>query len=71
MQRQTPLLYLHGIIQGLYEPAWPVFIVEDRPQALTTSSPIATSWQSAMPSSATRAERLYPSGHVDTKYPGA
>ena len=29
------------------------------------------SWQSAMPSSAARAERLYPSGHVDTKYPGA
>ena len=29
------------------------------------------SWQSAMPSSAARAERLYPSEHVDTKYPGA
>src|SRR3990172_8113668 len=24
MQRQTPLIYLHGIVQGLYEPAWPV-----------------------------------------------
>ena len=29
------------------------------------------SWRSAMPSSAARAERLYPSGHVDTKYPSA
>src|SRR5258708_1925732 len=35
MQRQTPLIYLHGIVQGLYEPAWPVFIVEDHPEALT------------------------------------
>jgi len=29
MQRQTLLIYLHGIVQGLYEVAWPVFIVED------------------------------------------
>jgi len=35
MQRQTPLIYLRGIVQGLYEPAWPVFIVEDHPEALT------------------------------------
>src|SRR4029453_14424054 len=35
LQRQTPLIYLHGIVQGLYEPAWPVFIVEDHPEALT------------------------------------
>jgi putative restriction endonuclease len=35
MQRQTPLIYLHGIVRGLYEPAWPVFIVEDHPEALT------------------------------------
>ena len=35
MQRQTPLIHLHGIVQGLYEPAWPVFIVEDHPEALT------------------------------------
>src|SRR5262245_41707411 len=35
MQRQTPLIYLHGIIPGLYEPAWPVFIVEDRPDTLS------------------------------------
>ena len=31
MQRQTPLIYLHGIVPGLYEAAWPVFIVEDHP----------------------------------------
>ena len=35
MQRRTPLIYLHGIVPGLYEPAWPVFIVEDRPEDLT------------------------------------
>jgi putative restriction endonuclease len=35
MQRRTPLIYLHGIVQGLYEPAWPVFIVEDHPDDLT------------------------------------
>ena len=32
MQRQTPLIYLHGIVPGLYDPAWPVFIVEDHPR---------------------------------------
>src|SRR2546428_4115677 len=35
MQRQAPLICLHGIVQGLYEPAWPVFIVEDHPESLT------------------------------------
>lgn len=34
-QRQTPFVYLHGIVPGLYEAAWPVFIVEDQPHALT------------------------------------
>jgi len=33
-------------------------------RAPTTSSPIATSWPSATPSSAARAERLYPRRHV-------
>jgi len=35
MQRQTPLIYLHGIVPGLYEAAWPVFIVDDHPETLT------------------------------------
>ncbi len=35
IQRQTPLIYLHGIVQGLYEAAWPVFIVEDHPDTLS------------------------------------
>jgi len=35
MQRQAPLIYLHGIVQGLYEAAWPVFIVEDHPETLS------------------------------------
>lgn len=35
MSRQTPLIYLHGIVPGLYEPAWPVFIVSDDPLGLS------------------------------------
>jgi putative restriction endonuclease len=35
MQRQTPLIYLHGIVPGLYEPAWPVFIADDHPENFT------------------------------------
>ena len=34
MQRQTPLIYLHGIVPGLYQPAWPVFVMEDHPETL-------------------------------------
>lgn len=37
MERQTPLAYLHGIIPGLYEAAWPVYIVGDDPGSLTFS----------------------------------
>ena len=33
MQRQTPLIYLHGIVQGPYEPAWPVDRLTSRPCA--------------------------------------
>ena len=35
MQRQTPLIYFHGVNRGVYEPAYPVFIVGDDPQRLT------------------------------------
>jgi hypothetical protein len=38
-------------------------------RAPITSSPIATLWPSATPSSAAPADRLYPFGHVDTKIP--
>src|SRR2546425_8983113 len=34
MRRQTPLIYLHGIVPGLYEAAWPVFVVADDPIGL-------------------------------------
>jgi len=34
MLRQTPLIYLHGIVPGLYEAAWPVFVVADDPDGL-------------------------------------
>src|SRR5437870_12085026 len=32
---RPPFIYLHGIVQGLYEAAWPVFIVEDHPETLS------------------------------------
>jgi len=37
MERQTPLIYFHGIVQGLYEPAWPVYVVGDDRAQLTFS----------------------------------
>jgi putative restriction endonuclease len=64
MQRQTPLIYLHGIVPGLYEPAWPVFIVEDHPESLTFIVAIddhvaaRTDWQVADPAALT-ARRQY------------
>src|SRR6058998_3065256 len=48
MQRQTPLIYLHGIVPGFYEAAWPVFIVEDHPETL--SFVVAIDDQSRAPS---------------------
>ncbi len=35
IEHQTPLVYFHGVVPGLYEPAWPVYIVGDDPAALT------------------------------------
>lgn len=35
MRRHIPLIYFHGIVRGLYEPAWPVYVVGDQPNALT------------------------------------
>ena len=64
MQRQTPLIYLHGIVPGLYEPAWPVFIVEDHPETLTFIVAIddqvgtAAAWQFNDPAALT-ARRQY------------
>ena len=37
MARQTPLIYFHGVVPGLYEPAWPVYVVGDDPAKLTFS----------------------------------
>ncbi|MBI4270533.1 MAG: HNH endonuclease [Candidatus Rokubacteria bacterium] len=33
MQRETPLVYLYGLVPGRYLPVWPVYIVGDDPQA--------------------------------------
>jgi putative restriction endonuclease len=35
MQRRLPLVYLHGIAEGKYLAAWPVFVVADNPDELT------------------------------------
>jgi len=35
MSRRTPLVYFHGIVPGLYEAAWPIYIVGDDEPALT------------------------------------
>jgi len=35
MQRHVPLIYFHGIVPGLYQAEWPVYIVGDDPARLT------------------------------------
>ncbi|MFN7973016.1 MAG: HNH endonuclease [Acidobacteriota bacterium] len=35
MTRQTPLIYLFGVVPGEYMPVWPVFVVGDDPRGLT------------------------------------
>ena len=35
MIRRVPLVYLHGVVPGLYAAAWPVFVVGDDEQALS------------------------------------
>jgi putative restriction endonuclease len=34
-RQRVPLIYLHGIVPGLYAAEWPVFVVGDNPQGLT------------------------------------
>jgi putative restriction endonuclease len=64
MQRQIPLIYLHGIVPGLYEAAWPVFIVEDHQDTLSFVVAIddqiaaAAAWQFRDPAALT-ARRQY------------
>lgn len=35
MIREAPLIYFHGIVPGLYEAAWPVYVVGDDPASLS------------------------------------
>ena len=35
MQRQAPLIYLFGIVEGHYMPVWPVYVVGDDPRELS------------------------------------
>src|SRR5207302_11272379 len=34
MQRRLPLIYFHGVVEGKYLAAWPVFVVGDDPARL-------------------------------------
>ena len=34
MKRKAPLVYLFGVVKGLYLPVWPVFVVGDSPKEL-------------------------------------
>lgn len=34
MRERRPLIYFHGVVRGEYYTAWPVYVVEDEPQAL-------------------------------------
>jgi putative restriction endonuclease len=34
LERQTPLIYLFGLVEGVYMPAWPVYVVQDDPSDL-------------------------------------
>lgn len=35
MQHRLPLVYLHGVAEGRYLAAWPVFVVDDNPELFT------------------------------------
>jgi putative restriction endonuclease len=35
MRERVPLVYLYGVAEGWYVPAWPVFVVGDDPSSLT------------------------------------
>lgn len=35
MEQRIPLVYFHGVVPGKYLPAWPVYVVGDRPDRLT------------------------------------
>jgi hypothetical protein len=35
MQQNTPLIYFHGVVPGLYLAEWPVYVVGDAPTNLT------------------------------------
>jgi putative restriction endonuclease len=37
MARQSPLIYLYGVVPGEYLPIWPVFVVRDEPDDLSFS----------------------------------
>jgi hypothetical protein len=65
MTRKAPLVYLHGIVEGRYLAAWPVYIVGDDPASPSASSTTprstATSSPSAPPPPSRSAARSSPS----------
>jgi len=64
MASQVPLIYFHGIVPGLYEAAWPVFITGDDPiglaftVAVDDQLAVSNAWQMNDPASVV-ARRTY------------
>ncbi len=62
MQRCVPLIYLHGIVEGAYAPAWPAFIVSDDRPASTFHVAVDVKdaqWDAGGASLAAEARRQY------------
>ncbi len=56
MEAGKPLIYLHGIVPGKYVPAWPVYVVADKPDELAFT--IAVDDQATMSNNQTNGIRL-------------
>ncbi len=50
MQKGAPLVYLYGLVPGLYRPVWPAYVVGDNPERLTFT--VAVDDRSVTPASA-------------------
>ncbi len=43
MLQRKPLIYLYGLVPGVYLPVWPVFLIEDDPAPRTSEAAKPTS----------------------------
>jgi putative restriction endonuclease len=56
----VPLVYLHGIVQGKYVAAWPVFVVADNPIGLTFSVAVDDAAANGLPDRISEATAVSP-----------